>query len=614
MKNLGKAITALMVIGIIGAILTVAGCGKSSGSSSKTQTQTYTVQKGTLLSTVSAVGDISMPEQVKLTFGSGGSTNDLNTVQEVDVNFGDTVKKGDVLAKIDTASLERAVEQAKANLRTAQINLEQASSETNILKAQASVESAKASLASAEKDLSDAQTPYSAADIAKAQATVQSATANLAVAEQDLQETQTSIISDADAAVRDAQVALDNAQRSLDTAQKNGDVSITDAENSLSDAEKAYNNFVQSNIGILDRWNIAEQKASLAWNVQKAQANLDIAKSQAASSIATAENNLAKAKDALQSAEENLVATKAGPPQAQQKQSAVATAKAALDKANEDLAAMQPDPTAIQQKQSAVATAKANLAQAQDNLAYVEAGYDTELLQIKVDNAQVALDDANEQLQAATIVAPFDGVVAAVNAKVGDKVTSTEEIIYLVNTSKVEVASAVDETDVAKVKAGQTAVITLDAISDARLRGTVGAVSPIGQKSSGVVTYTFSIEVQDTQGYDLKEGMTAAAEIVVLNKTDVILVPSSAITQSGRNSVVEVVTANGTTEQRTIQTGATNGTQTEVVSGLSEGEKILVKTSTTSSTTTSGGSSGRREEFFIGPGGGPGGPSFEVGP
>lgn len=609
MKNLRKAIVAFMVIAIVGAILTVTGCGKSSGSSSTTQTQIVQVQKGTLLSTVSAVGDISMPEQVKLTFGSGGSTNDLNTVQEVDVNFGDTVKKGDVLAKIDTASLERAVEQAKANLRTAQINLEQASSETNILKAQASVESAKASLASAEKDLSDAQTPYSAADIAKAQATVQSATANLAVAEQDLQETQTSIISDADAAVRDAQVALDNAQRSLDTAQKNGDVSITDAENSLSDAEKAYNNFVPTAIG--NYTNLSDylsQKDRLSWNIQKAQANLDIVKSQAASSIATAENNLAKAKDALQSAEENLVATKAGPPQVQQKQSAVATAKAALDKANEDLAAMQPDPTAIQQKQSAVATAKANLAQAQDNLAYVEAGYDTELLQIKVDNAQVALDDANEQLQAATIVAPFDGVVAAVNAKVGDKVTSTEEIIYLVNTSKVEVASAVDETDVAKVKAGQTAVITLDAISDARLRGTVGAVSPVAQTSAGVVSYTFSIEVQDTQGNDLKEGMTASADILVLNKTDVLLVPSAAITQSGRNSVVEVVTANGTTEQRTIQTGATNGTQTEVVSGLSEGEKVLVQTGATSSTTSSTRTptGARGGGFFIGGGGGPG--------
>jgi len=607
-KNLRKAITAFMGIAIIGAILIVAGCGKSSSSSSTTQTQTYTVQKGTLSSTVSAVGTVSMPEQAKLTFGTGSSTSSLYTVKEINVSFGDTVKKGDVLAKIDTASLESTIAQAKADLRTAQLNLQQAASETTKLKAQATVESAEATLAVAEDALANAINPNST-DIAQAQAAVDNATANLAAAEQDLKDTQASLISDAEAAVRDAQLALDNAQRSLDTAQKNGDVSITDAENSLSDAEKAYNDFVPAAIG--NYTNLSDylsQKDRLSWNVQKAQANLDSAKSQAASSIATAKNNVTKAEETLQTAQENLAAMKADPTDIQQKQSAVATAKVTLDKAKENLAALQPGSTMVQQKRSAVATTKANLAQAQDDLAYIEAGYNTELLQIKVDNAQTTLDNANEQLEAATMVAPYDGVVAAVNAAVGDKVTATEEIIYLVNTSKVEIASSVDETDVAKVKAGQTAIVTFDAISGAGLKGTVGAISPVATSSSNVVTYSFSIEVQNTQGYDLKEGMTAAAEIYVLNKTDVLLVPTTAIKQRGTSYVVQVETSEGTIEQRVIQIGDTDGTYTEVTSGLSEGEKVVVQTSTKSSTSTSSKSSTKTPTggFFV-PGGDMGG-------
>jgi HlyD family secretion protein len=562
-----KSILLLIVIAIIGAILTVAGCGKNSGASSKTQTQTYTVQKGTLLSTVSAVGDVSMPEQVKLTFGTGSSTSSLYTVQEINVSFGDTVKKGDVLAKIDTSSLESTIAQDKVALSTAQKNLQDTSSEATKLNAQAAVNSAEAILATAEQAL------------------------------EDLQNSQ---VTDAQTAVSDAQSALDRANRALAIAQTtaannitnagnnitNQENDVTKAQNDVTDAENTYNEHIPGDIGsyanLLDYINyrdklalqVKEAKDALQQaedSLQQAEDNLDKVKLQNETDIATAQNNVTKAEATLQSAED-------------------------------DLAAIESDNPDMLKQEAAVATAKANLITAQDDLAYIEAGSNTELLQIKVDNAQTTLDNDNAQLEAATIVAPYDGVVAAVYYDVGAKVSATNDIIYLVNTSKVEISSSVDEIDVAKVKAGQTAIVTFDAIEGARLNGTVGAISPVAASSSNVVTYSFSISIQDTRGYDLKEGMTAAADIVVLNKSDVLLVPSSAITQSGRNSVVQVVNSDGTTEQRTIQTGETNGTQTEVTSGLSEGEKILVQTSTSSSTSSS--SSSSRERFFIGPGGG----------
>jgi len=565
-----KSIVALIVIAIIGAILIVGGCGKSSSSTTTTQTQTVQVKKGTLLSTVSAVGTVSMPEQAKLTFGTGSSTSSLYTVKEIGVAYGDTVKKGDVLAKIDTSSLESTIAQDKVALSTAQLNLQQASSEATKLNAQATVNNAEAALATAEQAL------------------------------EDLQNSQ---VTDAQTAVSDAQSALDRANRALAVAQTtaannitnaenkitDAENTVTDAENAVTDAEKTYNDFVPDAIGnyanLLDYIN---KRDELAWEVQKAKDNLkkyedsleqtkdnlDEVKLQNETDIATAQNNITKAEATLQSAEA-------------------------------DLAAIESDNPDMLKQEAAVATAKANLITAQNDLAYIEAGSNTELLQIKVDNAQTTLDNDNAQLEAATIVAPYDGVVAAVNYEVGDKVTATNEIIYLVNTSKVEIASSVDETDVASVKAGQKAVITFDALTGASLDGTLGAISPVATSSSNVVTYSFSIKIDDTKGYALKEGMTASAEIVVLNKTGVLLVPTTAISRRGPDRVVQVEASDGTTEQRVIKTGDTNGTYTEVTSGLNEGEKILVKASTTSSTTSSNRTPTGARGFFIGGGGGP---------
>ncbi len=552
-KNFKKIVSTIVVIAVIGAILVVAGCGKSSSSSSATTvTSTYTVQKGTLVSTVSAVGTVSMPEQTQLTFGTGSSTSSLSTVQEINVAFGDTVKKGDVLAKIDTSALETAVTQAKADLSTAQLNLQQANSDATKLNAQAAVKNAQATLATAERQLQDLQT---------------------------------SQIADAKDAVSDAQLALDNAKQTLAITQTSVANNIIDAENNVADKQTTYNDYVAANISHLDRWDIAAQKDELAWELQKAEDNLDAVKLQGEISLASAQSNVTKA-------------------------------EATLKNAQGDLAEIESDNPDMLKQEAAVATAKANLITAQNNLAYIEAGYNTELLQIKVDNAQTNLDNANAQLEAATMVAPFDGVIAAVNANVGDTVTATEEIIYLVNTSKVEISSSVDETDVAKLAKGQRAVITLDAIEDANLEGTVGAISPVAVSSSNVVTYSFSIEIQDTKGYDLKEGMSASAEIMVLNKTDVLLVPTKAIKQMGDRRIVQVETAEGTIEPRVIQIGDTNGTYTEVTSGLSEGDKVQVQTSTsTPSTETPTGGFMPGGDFGGGelpPG--DGGPSFQVGP
>jgi len=503
MRRWGKTISILAVIAIAATGLTMFGCSGDSDDSDPVESQVVEVTRGSLMTTISSFGSISLPEQAELTFG-GESTSDLHTVSEINVEFGDMVKEGDILARLDTASLERAVTQAESDLRTAEIDLEEAVSETNLLKAQASVESAEYSLAKAEGELED---------------TLNSST---------------------DDAVTD----LENAQRSMSTAQLETELDIAKAEKEFETARDAWGDFVQENIDLLTTINNSIREQELLDDIEEAEKNLQIVSENAATSIAKAEMALATAEDALLNA-----------------------------------------PLEIQQKQVNVATAKANLSQAQDDLAYVEAGHDIELLQIKVDNAQDALDEALEQLDAATIVAPFDGVVAEVSAVVGDEVKASDVIIHLVNTSVVEVDAAVDEIDVGSVEEGQVAIVTLDAIADARLRGSVTAVSPIATSSSGVVTYEIAVEVQGTDEYDLKEGMSATITIMALDVQDVLLVASNAVQQTVDGYVVQVVGDDGITEKRAVEIGATNGQQTEIINGLVEGEKVEVQMSADMSAT-----------------------------
>lgn len=499
MKYWKKALTMFTVITVAVLSIGMYGCGGSSDSDSDSEkSQIVEVTQGTLMTQISSFGSISMPEQAELTFGSGQTANDLYTVSEINVKFGDVVKEGDVLAKLDTASLERAVTQAESDLRTAQINLEQATSETNLLKSEAAVKSAEVSLAKAVQELEEARN------------------FNLS----------------------DAQTDLEIAQRNRETTEKNTVINTTDAENNVDSTYQTYSSFVNENIENLTVASVQAQADNLFWAYEKAMENLEIAKSQAQTSIANAE-------------------------------AAVTAAQTALNNA----------PLEIRQKEAAVASAQATLAQEQDDLAYIEAGYNIELLQLRVDNAQDDLDDALEQLEAATIVAPFDGIVAEVGAIVGDEVKASDVIIHLVNTSVVEIDAAVDEIDVASVEVGQNAMVELDAMPDARLRGGVTAVSPVATSQSGVVTYDIAVEVQGSDQYELKEGMSATITIMALDAQDVLLVPSNAIQQTADGNVVQMVGNDGQTEERVVEVGATNGQQTEIISGLAEGEKVEVQMS-----------------------------------
>ncbi len=491
MKRNKKGLLLFTVAIIAAMILGTGGCDLPSDE--EEVTQIVEVERGDLEIAISAFGNVTMPHQAMLTFNN---ISGISVIEEMKVKFGDAVKKGDELARLDTSSLERSVTLAKGDLRLAEIDLEQSGSSASLASAEASVENAKVLVRNAQESMEYAQN------------------------------NDTSEIT----------INLQNAQRDLIVAQKNAEINIAAAEDQMEFARDAWGDFVQENVELLDLPHVAEQKSNLWNNVEQAKNNLKVAQEASATSISIA---LA----ALNATERELLNA----------------------------------PVIIQQKEADVASAKAMLLEAESNLVNIESGLDIEVKKIMIDKAQIALDIAEEYLAKATIVAPFNGVVAAAGAVSGDEVTSSTMIVHLVDTTQIEINAAVDAIDVSYLHAGQNVIVELNAISDSELSGELAAVSPIGISQSGMVTYAISVDLKDIDKYELRDGMKATIDISISQAENVLWVPAGAIRINYTGSVVLVVNDDGDTEEQLVEIGITNGRQTQILKGLEEGEQLVVQ-------------------------------------
>ena len=217
------------------------------------------------------------------------------------------------------------------------------------------------------------------------------------------------------------------------------------------------------------------------------------------------------------------------------------------------------------------------------------------------------------------VTAPIDGTVSAINVKNGDDLgrlnsssTSSAPII-IGDLSTLEAQVSVNEVDVPNVAIGQKVMMTFTAIDGLTVSGKVIKMDALGTLTQGVVTYNVTVSF-DTLDPRVKPNMSVSAKIITQVKQDVITVPNSALKTQGNTTYVEVL--NGTTqlpERRTIEIGAANNTDTEIVSGINDGDNVITQTidpnaKTTASTTTSGISAlsggGGRGGFSGGGGGG----------
>ena len=218
--------------------------------------------------------------------------------------------------------------------------------------------------------------------------------------------------------------------------------------------------------------------------------------------------------------------------------------------------------------------------------------------QITITQKQNALADARTTLSYYYLKAPFDGLIAKVNIKKGDSVSNGTSVATLVTTQQIATLS-LNEVDVAKIKVGQKSTMTFDAIEGLTITGQVTEVDTIGTVTQGVATYSVTVTF-DTQDDRVKPGMTVSATIVNDVKTDALTVPNSAVkTASDGSYYVETfdtplagaVSTTGapstaTPKRIAVTTGISNDTDTEILTGLKEGDLVITRTTTGAATAT----------------------------
>ncbi len=203
--------------------------------------------------------------------------------------------------------------------------------------------------------------------------------------------------------------------------------------------------------------------------------------------------------------------------------------------------------------------------------------------QAQLELARLALEEATENLADATIVAPFDGVITAVNIQAGGS-SGSGAAIEIADISQLHVDVLVDETEIAKVQAGQQAQLTLDALTGVTLTGQVTRVDPAGTVSSGVVNYSVRVDLDPTDA-PLRLDMTANASLIGGMRENVLAVPTTAIRQAGRGGQQDsfvLVIRDGQPSRVQVTLGMTVGDLTEVSGDLQEGDQVAIVTTTSS--------------------------------
>jgi HlyD family secretion protein len=502
---------------------------------------------GDLSSGTTATGQVSARRTAQLTLPTSG------TVAEVTVQVGDRVEAGDTLLQLETTELERAVANAEQSLIIQEANLASLQAPSSA----AEVASAEASVASAQAQLDDLLAGPTEAEITGAAADVEAAQADVAAASTRLNN---AVNGAGDAEIQAAQIALNKAQVAATQAvEQHTTILATIAEGSipadrLEDAEAAA------------RANVLQTEAQLA----AAQETLDnllngdpntVATSQASLSVAVAQRNLAQAQYDL----------------------LLAPASA-----------------------SQIAAAEANLVQAQatlDRLLRAPATAQLTSAEVQVENARISLERARLNLNNAILVAPFAGIITAVNVQPGELASGI--LVEMMDSASLEVVLNVDEVDLSQISVGQETVVTLEAWPGEEIAGQVNTIAPVSanQAGSSLVTYPVYLSLGATD-LPIRVGMTANAELELARRENTLLVPNGAIQVDRTNGTYSVILVQ-TNEQGLplyetipVTIGLRDSNNTEIITGLEEGDEVLIPDPTADDLFTPG----------QGPGGGGGGP------
>jgi HlyD family secretion protein len=222
---------------------------------------------------------------------------------------------------------------------------------------------------------------------------------------------------------------------------------------------------------------------------------------------------------------------------------------------------------------------------------------DVELAKEQVQLDTISLQNSKQQMDYTTVVSPMDGVIADLSIQMGTIISSAisnvgggTSVMTVSDMSHIFVLASVDESDIGGVARGQDVDITADAFPGKHFSGKVVRIATQGVNTSNVVTFEVKIEVTSENKSLLKPQMTANVQIIESSRHNVVAVPMAAVVRKQHKTFVTLVKPDGSSEDREVQLGISDGESQEIVSGLTGGEQILVhKTDSNSAWSSTGG-------------------------
>ena len=541
-----KKLTALLLVVLIAAVLVLRAVlgGKKAAGSTYQFVRTSTLQKTSLTDSVSVNGTVKSGYEASVTVADSAK---LYKVSEVKVAVGDTVKKGDVIATLDTSDLEKQIESAEESygdtLKSAQTSNDRAVAdlesstvqhENTLIDLQAKIEQADESLQEAKDNLTKAQE-----DQRKAQSTYDSAVSNY----NTLQSAYNSAVANVEA----LNATYTAAQQEYAQAKNNYEVAVeiynNDGGNPTEEHTQAKNNAEDALNTALAKYNDADTALNNAKNnCSVPSLNLygyDAVKqaySQADTDKSSAERDLETAKTSVETATKNI-------------DTCEQQVKAAHDSYDQE-----KNYSNLLNKSQNVEDSATKLEQAQRT----------------PDN----LETLRSTLEDCTLTATMDGTITALNATVGSVCSGTVATIQ--NTDALVVDVTIPANSVPKLSTGMTCHITSDATGDAVIDGTLTQIDPVANDQG-----SFGAKVVVNGDADgLLIGISAKVEIVISEKDNVFIVPRDAVgtADDGSSYVLRKTGGEGvdmTFEQVTVTTGDTNDFYVEITgSDLQEGDVI----------------------------------------
>ena len=532
-------------------------------------------------------------------------------------------------ASANALKYQQGVDQASAQLAAAQ-----QTTAGNVPKYQQGVDQANAQLAAAQQTAADNVTKYQQAidqanqQLGDANQQLSTANTNLSEDQSALQQLQSSYDPSASSSA-DANSAL-NRYRMDQTSCQSGDPKNppTTAPDGVDCAHVG--DLISFTQNVISAGNAQTQASA---SVEAAQRGVDSATLAQTNGQVQDQQNVAAAQRALDAA--TLTQTNG----LQQDQQTVATAQRGLDTAKLNQGnGLLSDSQALDTASNAIDTAEASLASTQAGNAVKEAPATPDVLasaRASVASAQAALVTAQRNEDETALTAPVAGTVASVSGQVGSPASgsgssssssssgssgsgasgsgssssssssSTSGFVVLTDVNLLDVKVGFAEADAAKVKVGQAATVTFDALPGDTVNGTVLSIDVNQTLVSNVVTYYAHVGLTSPPAA-VKPGMTASVAVVLDRRENVVTLPTSAVTTRGNTATVTVRDSSGKDSSRSIAVGLRGDNAVEIVSGLQAGETVVTKVTSTTGTGTSnfGGRGGGGGVVGGGPGGG----------